>query len=119
MRASHLQLAYTQVTLCDQGPSGAVGAVSLRFIRNEGLKYSDVENKAVRDTYRLGTRSEQLSGAGKTMCDWEGAAADADFLVINRGLHFHTDDTKLRDELNSTFSVLNALATRRNSTTLI
>lgn len=101
------------VTLCDNGPRGAAGGVSLRFIRNEWLMFDDADNERIRSPGR-GTTSGQMRGAGLTMCSWEAAAADADIIVLNRGLHYAFDQ-KMREELNQTFSKLEALARRRTT----
>ena len=73
------------------------GGVTLRFIRNEWLTFDDATNAQIRAPGR-GTTGGEKRGAGLTMCDWESAAADADLIVLNRGLHFAYDQLLKKNE---------------------
>jgi hypothetical protein len=112
---------------CGAGPL----AVRVRFIRNEALALSGKGTTAAkRAVFALMTartpRRTPVEAAPPSppvlpptppapplprpylMCEWAEAAAEADLMVLNRGMHF-VPDGLITQQLHATFSTLHAL----------
>ncbi len=60
------------------------GNLRVHFVRNEYLWLDSDKNKKMRGL-------PNLEGGPKLLCDWDDYIATADFIVLNRGLHFSKD----------------------------
>ena len=115
---------HMDMQLCAPGPQG----IRARFIRNEMLSLSvvppaDTKHLASGHAGRRSPPPDPAAGSGAPeetdppppphlprsfiLCDWATVAAETDYVVLNRGMHYMPDDTVV-PQLSQTFSHLQA-----------